>query len=178
MNDTDRKFYVYAWLRPDGTPFYIGKGCGRRAWIQNCHLQKVPSGHLVRILASDLSDAEAIEWEMALIAILGRKDLGTGCLRNLTDGGEGRMGFKTSEETKKKISTSNKGKLLGRKQDQIHKTRRAEARKQRLRWQHDVFGDRYCSASDLISEFGNLSRAGLSRIKTGVYQEYKGWRLT
>jgi hypothetical protein len=44
-----------------------------------------------------------------LIDFWGRKDNGTGILRNLTDGGEGCSGAILSEETKKKISKSLQG---------------------------------------------------------------------
>jgi hypothetical protein len=35
-----------------------------------------------------VSEFEAFESEIALIELFGRKDFGTGCLRNLTDGGD------------------------------------------------------------------------------------------
>lgn len=170
-------FYVYAWLREDGSPFYIGKGKGRRAWTQDCHIQRVPPEDRIRILQDGLTNEEAIKWEVDLISILGRKDLGTGCLRNLTDGGEGKSGWKASAESRIKMSRAAKGKKKG-PQSETHKARRAEAQKIRVSWAHADHGLRHCSASELVQEFGNLSRAGLSRVKNGVYQEYKGWRLT
>lgn len=171
------KFYVYGYFREDGTPYYVGKGTGYRATTQYCHSVKVPEDRLrVRILADNLSDEEAREWEKDLIALLGRKDNGTGCLRNLTDGGEGVAGFRFSEASKRKMSESSKGIKLG-PQSNTHKEKRAEALRQRITWQHDDHGSVYCSASELISRFDELSAAGLSRIKNGRYASYKGWRI-
>ena len=60
-------------------------------------------------LKKNLTEAEAFKHEIYMIAILGRKDLGTGILRNLTNGGEGASGAVQSAETKKKKSESKTG---------------------------------------------------------------------
>lgn len=44
-----------------------------------------------------------------------------------------------------------------------------------VHWRHGVFGNFYCSATDLRKQFGELSAAGLSRIVNKKAKEYKGW---
>jgi hypothetical protein len=51
----------------------------------------------------------ALEKEKELIAFYGRKNLNTGCLVNLTDGGLGSLGYKPSAEALAKISATSKG---------------------------------------------------------------------
>lgn len=90
-----KRFYVYAYLRTDGTPHYIGKGTGRRAW--QAHTRTGPKGGVVdrvprdpnriRLLAVGLTDQESLDMERDLISILGRFDEG-GCLYNFTVGGD------------------------------------------------------------------------------------------
>ncbi len=60
-------------------------------------------------MKQNLTYEEASEHEIYMIAVLGRKDLGTGILRNLTNGGEGRPGPKPQDEVEK-IRKSNTGK--------------------------------------------------------------------
>jgi hypothetical protein len=105
---TDRIYYTYAYLREDGTPYYIGRGKGGRAFDVT-HRIKVPPRDRVLFLKQNLTYEEASKHEVYLIAVLGRKDLGTGILRNLTNGGEGRPGPKPQEEVEK-IRKSNTGK--------------------------------------------------------------------
>ena len=105
------KFYTYAFLREDGTPFYIGKGSGRRIYENKgrpCGRPKDISR--VIFLKQNLTEEESFRHEIYMIAVFGRKDLGTGILYNRTDGGDGTSGLVVSEETKIKISEANRGK--------------------------------------------------------------------
>jgi hypothetical protein len=99
------EYYVYAYLRKkDGTPYYIGKGKGKRAYnLHGNHIMVPPKDRII-FLETDLSENEAFIKESEYISKYGRKDLGTGTLRNLSNGGEGNSGHKHSLETRKKLS--------------------------------------------------------------------------
>ena len=91
--NTPPGFYVYAYLRKTNlTPFYIGKGSGRRAWDK--HPLKVPNNSRIIIVEANLTNVGALALERRLIKWYGRKDLDTGILRNLSDGGDGNPGVK------------------------------------------------------------------------------------
>jgi hypothetical protein len=95
-------YYTYAYLREDGSPYYVGKGKGNRLTCKDRHVPVPPPDRRI-FLKQNLSEEEAFLHEKYMIFVLGRKDLGTGILRNLTDGGEGVTGRVTTEETKRKI---------------------------------------------------------------------------
>lgn len=104
-------YYVYAYLRKDGTPYYIGKGKERRAFSKQ-HSVSLPSDYSrIVFCESNLTEIGAIAIERRLIRWYGRKDNGTGILRNKTDGGEGISGCVRilTESHKQHISISNKG---------------------------------------------------------------------
>lgn len=79
----------------------------------------------VEIVARDLSWELACELEQLMISEYGRIDLHSGTLANLTDGGDGSVGVKQSQETIDKRADSNRG----RKNTEETKRKMSEARK-------------------------------------------------
>ena len=112
MNTYPLRFYVYAYLRKsDLTPYYIGKGTGSRAGAKQ-HNVKVPTDiNRIIIVESNLTNIGALAIERQLIRWYGRKDLGTGILRNMTDGGDGTFNLVPSEKRKLACIKSNQERI-------------------------------------------------------------------
>lgn len=112
------KYYVYLHKNPTTNEiFYVGKGCGRRAYIKSRRGKHYSSyvkkygNPVVEIVKNNLTSNEAIEMERDLIAKIGRKELGGGTLVNSTNGGEyGVDGMIHTDESKLKMSKSKIGK--------------------------------------------------------------------
>ena len=125
----DGVFCIYRHLKPNGEVFYIGIGStlkrpyetkGRNKYWKN-KVKKYPN-YEVQILKTGLTKGEACELETVLISWYGRADCCGGTLVNLTDGGETTYGFIYSDESKRKMSTSAKGKILSQEtKDKISK---------------------------------------------------------
>jgi hypothetical protein len=118
------RFYTYAYLREDRTPYYIGKGRGSRVYSSARTINKPRDKSRIVFLKKNLTEAEAFRHEIYMIAVFGRIDLETGILHNKTNGGEGTSGRICSEESKAKISSSNKGKKPPEETRQLWKIQR------------------------------------------------------
>jgi len=143
-----KQFYVYIHKKPDGTPVYVGKGHGKRAYKlngRNPHHQSVLDKYKDQIIievTNCANEKAAFDLEKSYIKQL--RDQGYK-LCNQTDGGEGVSGFKLPDEIKERINAINRTKIRseefksmvsaqwkGVKRGEpslIHKQRNAEAKK-------------------------------------------------
>lgn len=124
------KWYVYGYFNPlkinenafsEFEPFYIGKGKDSRMFShiieknllkdKNIHktntirkiLEQGISPIIIKLIETDSEEA-AYEEEKKIIALFGRRDNKTGCLTNMTDGGEGKTNVVVSDHTRKLLS--------------------------------------------------------------------------
>jgi len=127
-----KRFYTYAYLRKDGTPYYIGKGQRDRAYSKNHINIFVPPKERIIFLKKNLLEEEAFKHEKYMIGIFGRKDLGTGILHNKTEGGDGTSNI--SDIKKEKMREKKLGKPLSTK----HKENLSKVRRGNRRWNNGI----------------------------------------
>ena len=137
------RFYTYAYLREDRTPYYIGKGCRGRIYSSNRTIRKPKNKSRIIFLKQNLTEEEAFKHEIYMISVFGRKDLGNGILHNKTDGGEGTSGAIVGGETKRKIGEARKGEkhpLYGKSHSKETKRKIGEALKGE---KHPLYGKQH-----------------------------------
>jgi hypothetical protein len=102
----EQKFFVYTYSYPNGVPFYVGKGCGRRHKVHYFHakagrnlgswnirvirkLLKSGQEPIIVKIADHIDEELALLVEQEFISKYGRRDIGSGILVNGTSGGDG-----------------------------------------------------------------------------------------
>jgi group I intron endonuclease len=231
----NEKYYVYIYLDPtkkglfsygdynfDYEPFYVGKGykerCNEHIWESRLKIPSFKTNKIKKILSlgltpmilkvsENLFEVDAFELEKKLITVIGRRDLKTGPLTNLTDGGEGfsglikteihrerlrqsNLGKKMSKEAREKISKSligKRGRNTGNKHSEETKKQISETKKGTLSWnatpvlqltKNDELVKEWVSATAAAKELG-LSQGNIWTVINGGRNTCGGfkWKL-
>jgi hypothetical protein len=178
-------YYTYAYLREDGTPYYIGKGKDNRAWSSHGKWTPVPPNNRILILKKNLLEIEAFKHEKYMISIFGRKDLKTGILINMTNGGDGCSGYKHDQSHIEKMKTNNPmwrddviNKCRGRKKPLGHGEKVSKSKRKYNYIFISPNGIKYETNCSLeFCNKNNLDPSTISKVIKGKYESHKGWKV-
>lgn len=159
---------VYRHIRVDkNEPFYIGIGkTEKRAYEkikrnQFWHNVIAKTDYEVEILFDDLSWKEAGEKEKEFIKLYGKRDNNSGILVNISDGGDGSLGFRHTKEAKKKIGEESRNRK---------RTPRSAETKEKLRLANlgkvgNRLGSKVSEETKLKLRLANLGKVGPNKGK-------------
>lgn len=162
--------YVYRHIRLDkNEPFYIGIGSDNKYYRANSKKKRSDfwnkianlSEYRVEILLDDITYDEAKEKEKEFISLYGRKNLNKGTLCNLTDGGDGTLGYVVPKEKSDRLNAINRGRKHTEEWKQDRRNRFSGKN-------HPMWGKKFTEESKLKM---SLSRRGEKHFRFGKKME-------
>lgn len=125
-------YYVYTYLDENLNPYYVGMGCKNRVIAK--HLYVIVPAFEKIIVEDSLTQQQAWDKEIELIALYGREHLGTGPLKNLTAGGPTqKVGWAQSPQARKQISIKNTGKIRTLEHKENYRKPKTAAHSEKIR---------------------------------------------